>query len=257
MASIILPSAGMRRGKAKPDAVFLRQFPGKRRFERVSADDWMEPLPHRDIAGFGHILRLEADVRVFSPDGQLVLARKWPSRSYIRNFARLLRNIFGQTVQLVDRNGTSQTTNMNTLSGGNQVGLIAQVTPETGGGTGGQANPELSGGGMAIGNGVAAEVHTRNDLVSRVGGIYSSRQNIRTSVLTTATTTLEVTTGITNGQAASINVTEIGFFLFACLNATPPSVVPFSTLLIYDGIASTPVAAGGVIAPRYTMDFPI
>jgi len=27
--------------------------------------------------------------------------------------------------------------------------------------------------------------------------------------------------------------------------------------MAYDGIASTPVASGGVIAPRYTMDFPV
>lgn len=246
----------IRPGKCKPDTVFLRQFPGKRRFERVSFDDWSAPLPHKDIAGFGHILRLEADVRVWAPDGQLQIARKWPSHSYIRNFARLLRNMFGQSVQLVDRAGGLRTTPMNTVPGVSGTCLIPEVSAETTT-TGSSANPELSGAAMAIGNGVAAEVHTRNDLVARVGGIYSARQNVRTSVLTTATTTLEVTSGITNGQAASINVTEIGMFLFAMVTGVGNSAVPFSTLLAYDGIASTPVAAGGVIAPRYTMDFPI
>lgn len=246
----------IRPGKCRPDTLFLRQFPGKRRFERVSEEDWSAPLPHKDIAGFGHILRLEADVRVWAPNGQLQLARKWPSRSYIRNFARLMRNIFGQSVQLVDRNGGLRTTPMNTIPGVTGTGLIPEVEEETVN-TGTGANPELSGAAMAIGNGVAAEVHTRNDLVSRVGGIYSARQNVRTSVLDTATTTLETTSGITNGQAASINVTEIGMFLFATVTGVGNSTVPFSTLLIYDGITSTPVAAGGVIAPRYTMDFPV
>ena len=100
-------------------------------------------------------------------------------------------------------------------------------------------------------------MHTRNELVSRVGGIYGARQNLVTTVLNTATTTLQVTTGITNGTAASVNITEIGMFLFAMTTGVAASVVPFSTLLAYDGITSTPVAAGGVIAPRYTMDFPM
>jgi hypothetical protein len=257
MSSIILPSAGMRRGKAKPDpdTIYLRQFPGKRRFERVSQEDWEAILPHKDIAGFGHILRLEADIRVFNPKGP-ALFRKWPSRSYIRNFARIMRNTFGQNVQLVDRNAGNQTTILNTASGAGGTGFIPSITQETTS-TGAQANPEMSGAGFAIGNGVAAEVHTRNDLVARVGAIISSRNNVRTSVLTTATTTLEITTGITNGQAVSINVSEIGLFGFCSPINVGASSVPFSTLLIYDGIASTPVATGGVIAPRYTMDFPV
>lgn len=247
----------VRPGKCRPETNFLRKFPGKRRFERVSESDWNEPLPHKDIAGFGHILRLEADVRVWAPSGQLQVARKWPSRSYIRNFARICRNIFGQTVQLVDRSAANQTTAMNTTTGGSGQGLIALVIPN-GSSLTSESNPELSGAGMAIGNGVAAENHQRDDLVARVGGIYSARQNLVTTVLTTATTTLQVTSGITNAQAASINVTEIGMFLFAITNAgTGNSKIPFATLLAYDGIASTPVASGGVIAPRYTMDFPV
>ena len=57
--------------------VYLRQFPGKSRFEKVSKDDWGLSLPLKDIAGFGHIGRLEADVRVWAPDGELLAARKW------------------------------------------------------------------------------------------------------------------------------------------------------------------------------------
>lgn len=243
----------MRKGKAKPETVYLRQFPGKRRFERVSLDDWNEPLPHKDIAGFGHILRLEADVRVWSPDGQLEVAKKWPSRSYIRNFARIMRNMFGQSVQLVDTGATPRTVGLNNATSNTAGSLLATVSTTVGA----AGNPELAGGGMAIGNGVAAEVHTRDDLVSRVGGIYSARQNLVTTVLDTSTTTLQVTSGITNAQAASINVTEIGYYLFAIVAASGTSVVPFATLLIYDGITSTPVASGGVIAPRYTMDFPV
>ncbi len=46
-------------------------------------------------------------------------------------------------------------------------------------------------------------------------------------------------------------------FLFCNPTGVNTSTVPFSTLIAYDGITSTPVAAGGVIAPRYTMDFPM
>lgn len=237
-------------------SLYLRQFPGKRRFERVSKDDWDAPLPHKDIAGFGHILRLEADVRVWSAAGELLSARKFPSKSYIRNFARILRNTFGENVQLVDRTGGLRSTPLNNNPGVGGAGFIPEVIQETTF-TGTVANPELSGVAMAIGDGVAAEVHTRNDLVARVGGIYSSRQNIRTTVQDLATTTHEVTTGITNGQSASVNITEIGMFLFAMIVGVGTPAVPFSTLLAYDGIVSTPVPAGGVIAPRYTMDFPM
>jgi hypothetical protein len=157
---------------------------------------------------------------------------------------------------LVDRTGGVRTVALNNNPGVGAVGLIPQILQETVS-AGSSGNPDDAGAAMAIGNGVAAEVHTRNDLVSRVGGIYGARQNLVTTVLNTATTTLQVTTGITNGTAASVNITEIGMFLFAMTTGVAASVVPFSTLLAYDGITSTPVAAGGVIAPRYTMDFPM
>lgn len=246
----------IRPGKCKPDMTFLRQFPGKRRFERVSQEDWEAPLPHKDIAGFGHILRLEADIRVFRPDGAPQIARKWPSRSYIRNFARIMRNTFGQNVQVVDRAANNRTLAMNNVPGVNGAGLIPELLTETNN-VASAANPEMSGAAFGIGNGVAAESHVRNDLVNRVGDVISARQGARTTVLTTATFTEEITGFLVNGSAASVNITEIGLFLFAIPTGVGINTIPFSTLIAYDGITSTPLAAGGVIAPRYTMDFPI
>jgi len=237
---------------------YLRRFPGKRRFERVSKDDWDAPMPHRDIAGWGHIGVLEADVIVWAPGGELIVARKWPARSYIRNFARILRNTFGQAgVDLVDRVGTNRTTTLRVNPGAN-VGLTTGLYQESVN-TNQSGNCELSGVGMAIGNGVPAENHQRNDLVARVGGIYSSRQNVRTSVLTTATTTLEVTTGVTNGQGTSLNISEMGMFLYGTSTSSSGQYyVPYTTLLAYDGISPTvAVGSGGVIGVRYTMNFPI
>ncbi len=229
---------------------YLRLFPGMKRYQSVSKDDWETPLPVRDVGGWGHIGRLEADVRVWAPDGELQIARKWPARSYIRNFARIMRLVFGTTaLDLVDIGAVLRGT---TLDDTNSTGMIGQVSQLVGQ----AANSELTGAGMAIGDGVAVEDHLRNDLVSRVGGIYSARNNVRTTALTTATTTLEITTGVTNAQAASVNITEIALFLFAVEDNDQVTAVPFRTLLAYDGIASTPVAAGGVIAPRYTLDFP-
>ena len=246
----------IRPGKCKPDMTFLRQFPGKRRFERVSKDDWNEPLPHKDIGGYGHILRLEADVRVFSPDGGLQVARKWPSRSYIRNFARILRNIFGSSVQLVDRGGTVRSVALNNAPGIGGVGFLPAISEETTF-TGSQAADEHSGAGFAIGSGVAAEVHTRNDLVSRFSEVVSARQGVRTTVLNTSTLTLEMTGAIVNGTAASVNITEMALYLLCLPISFQVNAIAFSTLIAYDGITSTPLAAGGVIAPRYTMDFPM
>ena len=240
----------------RPKSKFLRLFPGKSSFERVSEKDWDATLPVKDVAGYGHVGRITADIRVMDRHGELLIARKWPSRSYIRNFARIMRNTFGQSVQLVDRAAGNQTVALANASAVGGACFIPEIVFETAG-VSQSANPEDSGVAMAIGNGVPNENHQRNDLVARVGSIYSSRNDIRTSVQNTSTTTLEVTKGITNGQAVSVNITEIGMFLFAMTNSSQRSVVPFSTLLIYDGIVSTPVPTGGVIAPRYTMDFPI
>lgn len=229
---------------------YLRLFPGKTRYQSVSKDAWEEPLPLRDVGGWGHIGRLEADVRVWAPDGELQIARKWPARSYIRNFARIMRIMFGTTpLDLVDIGAVSRGTALNNAEAYGLIGTVNQTVGSTG-------NTELSGAGMAIGDGAAVEDHLRNDLVSRVGGIYSARNNVRTSALTTATTTLEITTGVTNAQASSVNITEIALFLFALEDNDQSGSVPFRTLLAYDGIASTPVLVGGVIAPRYTLDFP-
>lgn len=255
MASIILP-AGMRRGKAKPDVPLFRRFPGKSRFERVSQEDWDAVLPVKDIAGFGHIGRLTADIRVMDKHGHLQIARKWESNSYIRNFARILRNLFGQNVQLVTVDATAISVGLNNGASVGGAGLTPELSLAPGG-SGGSANPETSGAGFQIGNGVPNESHTRNALVAPVSQIISSRMNVRTSVQNTATTTLEITTGITNGQAVTLNITEIGLFLAFIQNNFNRSVVPFFSLMAYDGITSTPVATGGVIAPRYTLDFPV
>lgn len=235
---------------------YLRRFPGKKRFQTVSKDDWEAPMPHRDIGGWGHVLTLEADVRVWAPDGELVAARKWPSRSYIRNFARIMRNLFGESVQMADRLGTLRTVQYNNTGSG--FGVMPGLDLETTGNVNQSNNPDMTGAGMAIGQGVPAEDHRRNDLVSRVGGVYVARQNVTTPTLTTATTTLQVTSGITNATAGSIDITEMGMFLFMKVSGgSYSSCVPFSTLLAYDGFSAVPVASGGVIAPRYTMNFPI
>ena len=229
---------------------YLRQFPGEDKFQEVSKDSWNEPLPLADIAGWGHVCRLEADVRVWSPDGELEVAKKWPARSYIRNFARIMRILFGTSpLQLVDIGAANRDTSWTIAEPYGLSGILNHTA-------GGSGNPEWGGAGMAIGDGAAVEDHTRNDMVSRVSGIVPARNNVRTSALTTATTTLEITTGVTNATASSVNVTEIGLYGFFLEDNDQSSSTPFRTLLAYDGIASTPVAVGGVIAPRYTLDFP-
>ena len=234
--------------------LYLRQFPGKRRFSKVNAEEFVLPSARaRDRNGWGMIGQLEAGFDVRAPDGETLVRKRWPAKSYTRNMARIMRGLFGETVQLVDI--TAAVRNIPLRNADNlsmtQSLFIAQADRLADGN-------DYTGACMGVGDGVALEDHTRNEMVSKFQEYVQARQFVRTTVQSTVTLTLEITGAIGNGTAGSVNITEIALAYYGTdttfFNSTRIGNI---YLLAYDGITSTPVAAGGVIAPRYTLDFPV
>ncbi len=245
MTTILVP-------KYERKPLLLRQFPGKRNFSKVSSlDDLDLQLPVKDKDRWGHICRLDAGLRVFAPDGELLRAMRWPAKSYTRNFARIMRNILGGTNQLVDRTAVNRNT---PWASADSNGIIGSITlpPSLS-----QANSDGPGAIMAVGDGVAAEDHTRDDLVSPALQPAMARNGVRTTTQDATTITHQIDAAISNGGSSSVNVTEIALFYRGSDASMQASAVGLDFLLAYDGVTSTPVAAGGSIAPRYILDFPV
>lgn len=228
---------------------FLKLFPGDKDYREVSEKEWNRPFePYEDQNGFGNILGLSADIRVWDrPGGNLVVAKKWPSRSFIRNFARIMRQLFQTTdLTLFTTAGGTITTNVNAT--GNAGGGILPR----------QSLVRQGGAGMAVGDGSGSEDHTRNDLISRIGNIILAGDAVATTVDNTATLTFQITQGITIAQSGGITAREIGLFIFIRdEDNSASSDNGIATLCGYDQITATPVAQGGVISPRYTLNFPV
>lgn len=229
---------------------FLKLFPGDKDFKEVSEREWEAPYePFKDRNGHGNILGLTADVRVFDrPGGKLLLARKWPSRSFIRNFARIMRMFFSGAADSIYNVAASPYTTK--IATDYFIGQHA-VLPN-------RASMIGTGAGMAVGDGASAEDHLRSDLVSRIGAIEPAGDSVATTADSGSTLTIQITKGITISQSGGITAREIALFLFiGQYQQDPNSIEGIPSLMAYDGIADTPVAQGGVIAPRYTLNFPV
>jgi hypothetical protein len=236
-------------------STFLKLFPGDKDFREVSEKEWNAPYePFGDKGGYGNILGLTADCRVFDrPGGKLLLARKWPSRSFTMNFARLMSSLFSAAQStLVDtaQNNIDVTMGGSTVFQAGQAGLLMRRSEIIG-----------SGAGMAIGDGSGTEDHTREELYQRVGNIAVANGSVALTAQTTATFTFSITHGITIAVAGTTTVREIGLYLFLRRKVSPghdptgDEGTPF--LVAYDQVTPTPVAQGGVFAPRYTLNFPV
>jgi hypothetical protein len=227
---------------------FLKLYPGEKDYKEVSEREWDVPLEFPDVNGWGNPLTLTADVRVWDrPGGKLLVAKKWQSKSFIRNMARIMRNFYSNsTIQLIDTAANPFTTQLN-ANGQGQAGLVPNRNFQFG-----------TGAGVAVGDGVAILDHSRNDLVSRVGSVQIASDSVSTLVDSSVTLTFQITNGITIAQSGGITAREIALFLFVReVNANPTNVEGTPVLVGYDGITATPVAQGGVIAPRYTLNFPV
>lgn len=233
---------------------FLKLYPGDKDFKEVSEREWDAPFePFKDQNGHGNILGLTADVRVFDrPGGKIVVAKKWPSRSFIRNFGRTLRSIFaGTSIAIFDSVAGSFETTVGGSTAFQSGG--AAVLPRRSAIIGTAAA-------LAVGDGAGAEDHTYNDLLSRVGPIVPASDGVSTTLDNATTLTFQITQGITIAQSGGITAREIGMYIrfrrkFG--SPDPTTVEGTPSLVAYDQIAATPVAQGGVIAPRYTLNFPV
>lgn len=227
---------------------YLKLFPGDKDFREVSQREWNRGYEFGDQNGWGNILGLSADVRVWDrPGGKLLVARKWPARSFIRNFARMVRMMFQTAdIALLDTAGGNILTNMNQVSSVGSASLMGQRTLN-----------RTYGAGMAVGDGAGSEDHQRNDLISRIGNIVLANESVATTVDDTTTMTLQITQGVTIAQSGGITAREIGMYLFIRPKAGTKDDDGTPTLMAYDQITPTAVAQGGVISPRYTLNFPV
>jgi hypothetical protein len=235
---------------------FLRIFPGdeKKGFREVSEKAWDESILQADKHGWGNVCNMTAEVKVYSKvGGNLLIAKKWPSKSYTRNFARIVRMMFVATnLDLTNEFAATFDTQMVTANA-TDGGLIPKpdfVLNQEGGATGA---------GMAIGRGVANEDHTRSELVDLV-----ARERARGSVFTVtddATTfSFSIVAGFEITAPAGETITEIGLLSYIRDKDDTVSTNPTAgrrVLIAYDGATSTPVSQGGVIAPKYTLEFPV
>ncbi len=231
--------------------LLLRQFPEKRSFCKVSREDMDAVMPVKDRQGWGHIGRLDAGLRSFAPDGELLVERRWPARSYTRNMARILRGFLGHPTTLRTQAGVDQVTPLSIADGNGQLPTLA-LPP-----FGGSGKQFGSGAIFIVGDGVALEDHLRDNLVAPALTVVDARQGVRTTVQSTVTMTLQCDAAISNGLSGSVNITEIALFFNGIDNSSQSNSPGFYFLLAYDGVASTPVAAGGSVAPRYILDFPV
>jgi hypothetical protein len=231
--------------------LLLRQFPGKRNFCKVSQDDMDAVLPVKDKNGWGHVNRLDAGLSVFAPDGELLIQKRWPARSYTRNMARITRGILGHATTLRTQAGAEQGTILN-IADGNGLIPFLDLPPDVT--TGKQFG---SGAIFIVGDGIASESHLNDNLVAPALVPVDARQGVRTTAQTTATLTLQCDAAISNGLSSSVNVTEISLFINIMDTGSQAFQPGLYVMIAYDGVSSTPVAAGGSVAPRYILDFPV
>jgi len=199
-------------------------------------------------SGWGRVVGLETEVSVYDPSGKLIIQRRWESRSFVRNFGRLIKALFENTLtgnQLIDVNSSLFSQALLTSSSGT-VSLVPRP--------GGQVTPN-TGAMIAIGNGTPDEKSSNVSLVNLV-----SNQDARMSTTISAEDAVKIefsiTEGITVTTVGGVNVSEVGLFA-RCREITDiASALPRRVLIAYDEV--NPVIAvpyGGVIAPKYTLSF--
>lgn len=252
---------------------FLRLYPGETEYREVSEKEYRHDIhPHEvermlrnslspesrkaleafekscgisekdpGFAGEGLVCHLEASLEKYDRQGgKLLEARKWPSKSYVRWFARIIRMIMS---------GVSETL---TASDATVFTSVMLNDPLFGGGAL-VPNPNLTdytGANMAIGSGVGAEDSGYTNLIIPVAD-QVARQAVYTTTENAAQITFSVNEGITI-QAGSVAITEIGLFAYLFVFNTGNIL---RVLQAYDQVTSTPFTQGQVAVPKYTLSF--
>lgn len=253
---------------------FMRLFPGETEFREVNEKEYRHDIhPHEiermlrnsltpeqrvaleafekslgidqkdpGFAGEGLVCHLEGELLKFDrPGGKLLEARRWPSKSYVRWFARIARMMGSGSAETLNNDAavayvSSMATDPVT---GSQVGLEADPTVT-----------DYTGANMAIGSGVGAEDSGYTNLIVPIAN-QVARQAVYTTTENAAQITFSVNEGITIIPAA-VSITEIGLFAY---------ILPFNfttvqrTLMAYDQVAATPFTQGQVAVPKYTLSF--
>lgn len=252
---------------------FLRLYPGATEYREVSEKEYRHDIhPHEvermlrnsmspenrkaleafeksiginekdpGFAGDGLVCHLEASIEKYDRQGgKLLEARRWPSKSYVRWFARIIRQIMSSVNEtLTDVNAVVFNSTMNVDPNFGTAGLVA--------------NPNLTdytGANMAIGSGVGAEDSGYTNLIIPVAD-QVARQAVYTTTENAAQITFSVNEGITI-QAGSVAITEIGLFAYL-FNSSGGAIM--RTLQAYDQVVSTPFTQGQVAVPKYTLSF--
>lgn len=201
--------------------------------------------------GWGRVLALETEISVYAPDGTLTHQRQWESRSFTLWFGRIIKGLFENAytpvspLPLTDQTGTPFTPAIFTgIVGG--LSLVQRPSSE---------NPPDTGAMMAVGDGAAAEISGRTDLV-----VNRATQDARLSTITTTINAVKIefftVEGITITDTAVANITEVGLFVRLRTTTDTTGINPRRVLIAYDEVSpAIPVSTGSVIAPKYTMSF--
>lgn len=252
-------------------ARLLRLYPGEKDFKEVSQKEFdhrfhpremeqmlRKSLPPEDLRkleeferflgvekdpGFGGrslAAGLEASLSKYdSVGGRLLEARKWPSRSYVRWIARVMRMLFSFVTETLTASDATINTMAYTVEVGSTSGVLQSPT-----------TVERTGANMAIGDGAGAEDSGYTDLISPIDN-QVARKSVWTSVEDAVQITFNCAEGITIAAPGGVTVREIG--LFCSMQNT--SGVQKRVLFAYDQVTPTVFTQGQVAVPKYEMDF--
>lgn len=241
---------------------YLRQYPGEELFRRITRREFKRIIHPHEVERMlgekdhGLICYLECEIKVFDrPGGRLIHARRFPSRSYTRNMAHILRMMHSFVSEtLIDLTGAAF--------------FPTWVVPNnTSGGVGFQGQPDVSNNvcaQMAVGQGVGPEDSSYFNLIAPVGDPQPANKSVVTTQQDAAGVSFFVDQGVTVAAIGGANISEVGLFTAP----VPQGQNPFSTfaggnfpnrrtLIAYDQITPIAVPQGGVIAPKYTLAFAV
>lgn len=207
---------------------------------------------------WGQVCVLTAGLDVYDKEGGSIIAtRAWEARSYVRNFARLVRAIFNAVEPtLINQAAGSFSASTTT----NPAFDTARLVPKP---TSNNSTPLSLGRGytgamLGVGTGSPSEDMSRTNFVVEYRTVDA---RLSPSLLEQSSTnfSFQIAQGITVSDSAGITVSEIGLFGRVRDNdglgfTKNPEVV----LMAYDGVSpGIFVPQGGVIAPKYTLSFPV
>lgn len=207
---------------------------------------------------WGQVVQLTAGFDVYDKEGGSIIAtRTWEARSYVRNFARLVRAIFNAVEPTLTNQGTGSFAASTTS---NPAGETTRLVPRASVNTGTPIPRGIGYTGAMVGIGTGAALED----MSRVNFVVEYRTvdaRLSVSLLEESSTnySFQVAQGITISDSAGITVSEIGLFARVRDNDGSGTNKNAEVVLVaYDGVSpGIFVPQGGVIAPKYTLSFPV